>query len=330
MTASLRATSSMSPAGSISRTFGFLMFLLGWTAVLATVLGFFGNAWWPLDVLADWRLILAIVLVLATIASGLGYSRVSAVVFLIAAIVNIYVVAPLWLDSQPPLTSSDRVRVVSLDIGSSPDVRQDVLEWVNMVEGDIVVLANAGSSWAGAIEQLGVPYRIVNEDPGLTGGTLILARNETGAAIEPVPAGMGAVDVVVRVPLADQQVRIVGFSTERPVSASSTQERLDDFAAVNAGVRRITGSVVIVGNMEASRWSKAFEVLSVDLTNSEDGFGYMASYPSYDMPFLGDFAGIPVDHALYQGPITVTNRRVSPELGTDHAAIVVDFSPADG
>lgn len=330
MTLSARTSTTISPARGIARTFGFLMFLLGWTAVLATVLGFFGTAWWPLDVLADWRFILAFVLILATIASGLGYSRVSAVVFLVAAIVNIYFIAPLWLDSQAPLTASDRVRVVSLDVGFSPDVRTEILEWVNMVEGDVVVLANAGGTWAGAIDQLGIPYRIVNEDPGLTNGTLILARNEIGATIDPVPSGMGAADVVVRVPLADQQIRIVGLSVERPVSASSNQGRLDDFTAVNVGVRRMSGSVVVVGNFEASRWSDAFEVVARDLVNSEDGFGYMASYRAMDVPFLDEFAGIPVDHAVYQGAITVTNRRVSPNLGTDHVALVIDLSPANG
>jgi endonuclease/exonuclease/phosphatase (EEP) superfamily protein YafD len=324
------STTRLSPAGSIAKTFGFLMFLLGWTAVLATFLGFFGTVWWPLDVLADWRFILAFVLILATIATGLGYSRVSAVVFLVAAIVNIYLVAPMWLNDQQPLVSSDRVRVVTLDVGLAPDVRPAVLEWVNMIEGDIIILANAGGTWATAIDQLGVPYRVVNEDPGLTGGTLVLARNEIGATIEPVPAGMRAADVIVRVPLADQQVRIVGFSVERPVSASTTEERLIDFTAVNVGVRRMSGSVAVVGNLEASRWSHAFEILATDLTNSEDGFGYVATYPAYDLPIFDELVGIPVDHVLYQGPITVTNRRISPNLGTDHAALVVDLSPAGG
>jgi endonuclease/exonuclease/phosphatase (EEP) superfamily protein YafD len=324
------STTRLSPAGSIAKTFGFLMFLLGWTAVLATLLGFFGTVWWPLDVLADWRFILAFVLILATIATGLGYSRVSAVVFLVAAIVNIYFVAPMWLNDQQPLVSSDRIRVVTLDIGLAPDVRPAVLEWVNMIEGDIIILANAGGAWASAIDQLGVPYRVVNEDPGLTGGTLVLARNEIGATIEPVPAGMRAADVIVRVPLADQQVRIVGFSVERPVSASTTKERLIDFTAVNVGVRRMSGSVAVVGNLEASRWSHAFKTLATDLTNSEDGFGYVATYPAYDLPIFDELVGIPVDHVLYQGPITVTNRRISPNLGTDHAALVVDLSPAGG
>ncbi len=324
------SSSTISPTGSLTRTVSFAMFLFGWTAALATLLGFFANVWWPLDFLADWRLVLAVVLFIAAVVTGFGYSRSSAIVFLVAAITNAVLIAPMWLEEQAPLSSSDRIRVVSLDIGFSPDVRPDVIEWVTMVEGDIVVLANAGGTWARAIEQLDVPYRVVNDDPGLTGGTVVLARTGIAATIERAPSGMSGVDIVVSVPLGDEQLKIFGLSVERPVNGSAWNERLEQFAAINSAVLRMTGPAIIVGNLEASRWSKAFSAIATDLTNSEDGFGYLSTFPASDWPLVGEFAGIPVDHALYRGAITVTNRRVSPDLGTDHRALVVDLSPATG
>lgn len=322
-------TTSLTGAGPIARTFGFLMFLFGWTAVLATALGFFGTAWWPLDVLADWRFILAVVLVVAAVVNGFGYSRTSAVVFGVAAVVNLVLIAPMWLEEQPAPASSDTLRVVSLDIGSSPDVRDEVMEWVNLVEGDLVILANAGGTWSRALEQLNVPYRIVNDDPGLNDGTLVLVRNDLPVVIEERPTGMGSVDVIVKVPLAEQQVHVIGLSVERPVSAGDTSERAEEYDAINAAARRMTGPVVIIGNLEASRWSFAFGELAEGLTNSEDGFGYQPTYPAVDWPLVGDYAGIAVDHALYNGTITVSNRRVGPPLGPSHRPLVVDLSPAD-
>jgi endonuclease/exonuclease/phosphatase (EEP) superfamily protein YafD len=330
MRGSTLSTTSLSATGPVTRTLGFLMFLFGWTAVLATALAFLGAVWWPVDVLADWRFILAVFLILAAIVNGFGYSRTSAVVFGIAAIVNIWLIAPMWLDNQPAPTSSDRLRVVVLDVGFAPDIRLEVLEWVNLVEGDIVVLANSGGTWSRVIEQINVPYRIVNDDPGLTGGTLVLARNDLAVSIEERPSGLGTVDVVIEAALGEGKVTILGVSVERPVGAGAAQERIDDFTAINAGVHRMPGPVIIVGNLEASRWSHAFGALADGLTNSENGFGYAATYPSVDWPLVGEYAGIPVDHALYQGPITVTNRRVGPPLGPSHRPIVVDLSPADG
>ena len=319
---------TISPAGSISQSFTFLMFLLGWTAALATVLGFLGGVWWPLDVLADWRFILVAILAVAAVATGFGYSRISAMVFLVAAIVNALLIAPMWLEEQPTLTAGDRVRVISIDIGFAPDVRQRVIEWVHTAEGDVVVLANAGGTWEPAIE--GLPYRIVNDDPGLTSGTVVLARNGIPVTVEEVPATLGAVDIAISVPLADRDVTFYAVSVERPVGANASAERLDAFAAINGTLRRTSAPTVVVGNLEASRWSHAFETISAELVNSEDGFGYMATYPSFDLPVVGEWFGIPVDHAIYTGPITVTHRRVGPNVGTDHRPLLVDFSPAGG
>ena len=151
--------STIAPGSSIIRTLSFVMFLVGWTAVLATVLGFFGTTWWPLDMLSDWRLILAIVLGIAAVATGFGYSRVSTIVFIVAAIVNVLLIAPMWLNEQQPLTGSDRVRVISLDIGSTPDAREAIIDWINASEGDIVLLANAGGTWRRYIEVENVPPR---------------------------------------------------------------------------------------------------------------------------------------------------------------------------
>jgi hypothetical protein len=303
------------------------MFLFGWTAVLATALGFFGTAWWPLDVLADWRMILAAVLVVAAVVTGLGYSRSSAVVFLAAAIVNALLIAPMWLTQQELPTAEERLRVTSLDLASTPVAQKSIIDWAARIESDLIVLANAGPAWTALVERSDLPYRVLN-DPGLTAGTLVLARNGVTASVLEDPSGYGEVDVVIITSLGGQELTIVGLSVTRPVSARSSQERVDRFGDVNAALRGRDGAVVLVGNIETSRWSHAFAVLSREMVNSEDGFGYMATYPSRDLRLIGDFGGIPVDHALYRGPLTVTERRISPNLGLDHRALVIDLAPA--
>lgn len=330
MPASNLSSSTVSPAGSVARTTSFLALLLGWTAVLATALAFFGSAWWPLDMLADWRLFFAVVAAVAALATGTGSARISAMVFLVAAIVNAVMIAPMWLDEQAARTSDDRVRVISIDVGNRPDVRSQVLEWVNTNEGDVVLLANAGGSWARVIEQGAYPYRVVTEDPGLTGGTLVLARNEIAVDIENVPGSLGAVDVILTVPLADRDLTLLAVSVERPVNGTSFQERVDQFAAINGRMRRATTATMVIGNLEASRWSHSFAVIAADMANSEDGFGYEATYPSLGLPFLTDYFGTPVDQAIYTGAITVSHRRVGSDVGTDHRPLLVDISPSDG
>jgi len=315
--------------GPVTRTFGFIMFLAGWTAALATVLGLLGATWWPLDVLADWRLLLTVILVAAAVVTGLGYSRVSAAIFVAAAILNVALIAPMYFDEQPHPSSDERIRVVSLDIGKAPDVRPEVLEWVNTVEADIVVLIRAGGTWSSAIDQLNMPYRAVN-DPGLSGGILVLARNGFPVTISEDQVGFEGVDAVITTTIGDQELTILGLSVERPISALAADDRVRRFDTINANVRKMDGPVVILGNLEASRWSHAFNALANGLTNSEDGYGYIATYTLLGWPLIVGYAGIPVDHALYTGPVTVTLRKVGPDLGVDHRPLLVHLSPANG
>jgi hypothetical protein len=63
------------------------------------------------------------------------------------------------------------------------------------------------------------------------------------------------------------------------------------------------------------------------MTNSEDGFGYAATWPSFDWPFVGSYTGLPVDHAIYLGAITVPYRRIGPDLGPAHRPLLFDISP---
>ena len=305
------------------------MLLAGWTATLATVLGLFGETWWPLDVLADWRLPLGVILVAAIVVTGFGYSRVSAVVFLAAAILNVALIAPMYLGEQPHPSSSERIRLASVDIGRAPDVRPALLEWVNTVEADIVVLVRADGTWSNAIEQLNMPYRVVN-DPGLSGGILVLARNGFPVRVAKDQVGFEGVDAVITTRIGDQELTILGLSVDRPVSARAAGDRVRRFDTVSANVNKMQGPVVILGNLEASRWSYAFKALAEGLTNSEDGYGYASTYAVLDWPLFSEYAGTAVDHVLYKGPVAVTLRKVGPDLGIEHRPLLVHLSPANG
>ena len=91
-----------------------------------------------------------------------------------------------------------------------------------------------------------------------------------------------------------------------------------------------TEPVVVAGNLETSRWSHAFDVIANGLNNSEDGFGYAATWPRTDPPLIGAYMGLPLDHALYRGNIAVPARRVGPDLGPAHRPLLFDISPAAG
>ncbi len=303
-----------------------LVFLLGTAASLGTVLGFFGATWWGFDRLADWRFPYIVILVAAAVIYGFVFRRSLSALFLLAAVANAVLLAPMWLATQPAVGSNDGIRVVSLDTGGSSEHRREIIEWINQEEVDVALLFHTRGDWPTTLDDSGVPYRIVATPVAseATGQPLVLVRHNATAS--PLPPAPGA-DVTVRVANETSTLTVIGLAVRSPGSTRVADDRIERFTAMNAAALAMEGPVVVTGNLEASRWSHAFKLLAEGMTNSEDGFGYTATWPSYDWPFVGSYTGLPVDHAIYLGAITVPYRRVGPDLGSSHRPLLFDVSP---
>ena len=304
-----------------------VLFIIGTMASLATVLGFFGATWWGWDRIADWRFPLLLILVVTSIVYGFVYRRAISAVFLLAAIVNAVLLAPLWLSTQSEPESSDRLRVVSLDASGSGDHRKAIATWVHSVEADVALLYRTTGDWADTLATAGVPYRIVPAALGseALGQAIVLVRRDIAVTpLGPVPGS----DLTLLVDVGGTPTKLVGLAVQNPGSTFESDQRIARFTSINTAVAEATEPVVVAGNLETSRWSHAFDVIANGLNNSEDGFGYAATWPRTDPPLIGAYTGLPLDHALYRGNITVPVRRVGPDLGPAHRPLLFDISPA--
>jgi len=311
------------------KTASVVLFIIGTMASLATVLGFFGATWWGWDRIADWRFLLLLILVVTSIVYGFVFRRAVSAVFLVAAIVNAVLLAPLWLSTQSAPESSDRLRVVSLDASGSGDHRKAIATWVHSVEADVALLYRTTGDWTDTLATVGVPYRIVPAALGseaLGQAIVLVRRNIAVTPLDPVPGS----DLTLLVDVGGTPTKLVGLAVQNPGSTFESDQRIARFTSVNSAVAESTEPVVVAGNLETSRWSHAFDVIANGLNNSEDGFGYAATWPRNDPPLIGAYMGLPLDHALYRGNITVPVRRVGPDLGPAHRPLLFDISPAAG
>lgn len=321
------AGSSSIETGTGRKLSSALVFTIGIAATLGTIAGFFGSTWWGFDRLADLRLPFLVVLLVTAVVYGFVFRRSLSALFLLAAVANAVLLAPMWLSAQEPVASSDSIRVVSLDTGGSSENRRAIIDWINQEEADVALLHRTSGDWATTLDDSDAPYRIITAPVAsdATGTPIILVRHNATAS--PLPPAPGA-DFAVRLVNETTTVTLIGISARSPNSTSTGSDRVERFAAVNEAVLAMEGPVVAVGNFEASRWSHAFKVLAEGMTNSEDGFGYAATWPPYDWPIVGDYTGLPIDHAVYVGAITVPYRRVGPDLGPSHRPLLFDVSPS--
>ena len=325
-----RSRSSMT--SGLQTSFAMAILAVGFLATLGTVLAFFGSAWWAFDVIANFRLQLAMVLLICGVLYGALFGRGGAILFLGAAVLNAALVVPMWLSSQPAVASEERLEIVTLDVTTSLGTRSPVIGWISTVDADLVFLQQTTPAWIESIRDADTGYMVIAE-PSQAGqsGTIVLAKVPYETDVYSVIPGTEPI-VEVNAELAGRPVTVLSMRADTPSGVNDAEQRDELFQATGELVASRSEPVVVVGDLNVTRWSHAFRTLQSagSLNNSEDGFGYQATWPANDWPIAGDYAGLPVDHALTTNALTTAQRSIGPAVGSDHLPLIVEIAPAAG
>lgn len=297
---------------------------VGYCLGLATLAGFFGGTWWVLDLLAGFRHQLAAGLILCTMVAAIARWKKTAVAIGLLALVNLSLVAPLFLGPSRP--ESGDLRVLSFNILASNRQFDEVVEFIRASDANVVVLHEVTRRWEEEIEEAAAtfddwPYEITEARArGDLFGSMVLV--EPGAEVESF--GFGLTDPrAIEVLLPDG----VALLAIHPLSPSSEfraeqNDRQLQFATDWAAERQ--GPTIVVGDFNATPWSYSFRRLmaSTDLSNSALGFGLDLSYPADRNPLFR----VPIDHLLFSDGLAVVDRRLGPAMGSDHFPLTVDLA----
>jgi endonuclease/exonuclease/phosphatase (EEP) superfamily protein YafD len=303
----------------------FVIAAAGLALAVVSVAAFFGEFWWALDLLANFRPQLGVALVAAAVLLGLGRWRRTAGIVVLAALINLGPVGWLWVPAtvQVP-ASADPLRVLSFNVLAANENYDEVMAYVAEVDADIVFLHESSLPWEEAAEGADLGYRVVkSRDDDHIFGTLVMVRGD--ARVESfgfTTREPRAVEVVYTLD-SGREVAVLGVHPLAPVGerASGLRDAQLAFAANWASEQALP--TVIAGDFNASPWSHAFRTLLSrgDLRDSQRGFGLQQSFPASSSPVFR----IAIDHVVVSGDIEVVNRRIDEPLGSDHFPVVVDL-----
>ena len=296
--------------------------------ILAAIsLAAFAGAWvWWLDVLANFRaqyLVALTVLGLVLLASK--WRKIAYAVLAVAA-VNLVFVAPLYLGSpQAADLSLPHLRVMSFNLLSTNEQYVEVIEYIRSVEPDLVFLYEASRPWEVAIESAGLDYEVIRaRSDDLIFGTLVLVKDE----VEAISYGFAArqpraVQLTYQPDNWPETVQVLSTHPLAPTTAdrAALRDAQIEFAAGWASER--SGPYFVVGDLNATPWSAPFRnlVSEGDLLNSQIGFGLQPSFAATSNALFR----VPIDHLLHSDSMTVRDRRLGPNLGSDHFVLIVDL-----
>ncbi len=298
------------------------------TAVSA--IGRFGVGRWPFDLLANFRLQYAALLVGGTASLAVLRCRRLAMATGAVAALHLASLAPLVIGASQPDGPGPSLRVVQFNVLTINDRIDDAARWLAAQDADVIVAQETDQRWADGLTA-GLPgWRALATDTVRSDnfGMLIFVRD----GLE-----VGIVDVIDReLPAITVELAIDGRSpvlltavhTVPPVDPDQMEVANEQLDLAASSVSPHPGPRLLVGDLNATRWSGTYRRVTdrTGLRNAADGFGLGGTWPTS----LWYSGAIGIDHVLVSGEIRVDGWETGPDLGSDHRPVVTDLVITDG
>jgi endonuclease/exonuclease/phosphatase (EEP) superfamily protein YafD len=118
-----------------------------------------------------------------------------------------------------------------------------------------------------------------------------------------------------------QLVTVICAHPLSPTYPKRLRLRNELLAALAEFTGTLTGPVMLLGDLNTTSWNPAFRDLlrMSGLRDTRLGLGLQTSWPA-GVPLIG----ITLDHCLVSAAISIRGRALGPQVGSDHAPVVID------
>jgi endonuclease/exonuclease/phosphatase (EEP) superfamily protein YafD len=294
---------------------------------LATLTGFLGKLGWLLELSSHFPLHLAVVSGLLTCTLALKRRwRWVAFSGALTTINAMLVLAVLLPAGRSIPASGQRLRLVSVNV-HTPNLRTElVMEFLQKTDADVVLLMEVNQRWMDALSSLSNRYPEIIKEPRSDNFGIALFNRIASTNSVVVYLGEAEVPSISTTLLINgQAVRLLGTHPLPPGSAEYARARNDQLGAIAAKVRESPAPMIVLGDLNATPWSPYFrQLLRVSgLWNTSQGRGLQGTWPA------GLPAGrIPLDHCLVSSSLHVMDRKLGPQVGSDHLPVIIDLQLA--
>ncbi len=291
---------------------------------IATALG---RQFWIADLISHFQAPALVATVLAcAVMIGARHRRLA----LVLAAIALFQVVPLlqYSGSNPVLPdpgSHERLRILMANVLYENESYDGLARLIEREKPDIVALVEYTPLWQQglALVRLKYPYR--REYPAGADGLALWFRKR------PIEINTAEVLLQDRHPVMSARFEFAGRERRlwlvHPTSPFKIRFLEGGHAEIDAIADRIgeePGSRIVVGDMNSTEGSAHFRhfLQVTGLRDSRLGFGRQGSWPT-DRPYR-----IAIDHAFLSDDLAVVDRRLGPDVGSDHFPLILDVAPA--
>lgn len=284
-----------------------------------------GTWWWPLELASHFTAFYWIALLPATAVS---FSKTRqrrlwlGAICGLALLWNSVLLAPSFAPRAFGYDGSGPLRVMTLNVRTRNTRFDEVLKYVENEDPDVLVLCEVDQRWLAAMAPLAERYPTIQAEPKEHNfGIAFYSRLPTDeiSLVEFVDRQIPSIAATVG--SAGRRVRLLATHPLPPGSQQTARQRNEQLAAIAQWSTEQEAPVIVMGDLNITRWSPYFRRLLREsgLDDSSRGFGLRSTWRV--RPWL---PGIPIDHVLLSPELEVLDRRVGPEVGSDHRGVTVD------
>ncbi len=235
----------------------------------------------------------------------------------LAVLVELLVITPDLTAARRDVPAGTARRVLLLNVHTESTSYAEVRALIAETRPDLVALVEVSDRWLAELAPALTAYPGRLEAPRDDNfGVALYAREPVTGTVEEL--GLGMPSIVA----ATTGLHVIVTHPLPPMSSGALALQRDQFAGIAARVATLSAPVMVLGDLNATPWSRAFRRLLTGsgLCDTRAGFGLQASYPAWSA-----LVRIPIDHVLVSCAVGVADRTIERDVGSDHLPVLVDL-----
>lgn len=312
-----------SPLLKRSVSFGGICEGVAFLSLAGTWLGSLGRHHWTLDLLSHFRLQYLIVCAVVLLFALIRRRTFMLFVALISLLWNAQIVYAFQQTANKVVVRAEKpLRVITFNVMSENANHVAAIEHVLKADADIVCLPEVDETWRANLEPLRVkyPHRIEEMNDGNFGiacYTRLPLKSSEVRRLGPYALPT----VLLNLDHLGRPLTFIGTHPIPPMSSTDARAWREQLTQIGEIAASIAGEVIVAGDVNATPWCDGMRLLC-----ETSGLQFHCADPVW-MPTWGLKLPmmIPIDHVLVKGGLSVNQRVIGPEMGSDHRSILVEI-----
>jgi endonuclease/exonuclease/phosphatase (EEP) superfamily protein YafD len=306
----------------------------------ATMAGFAGALWWPLDLFNHFRLQYAVLALIVALAAGATRRRRTFFALIGCSALNAVVLVPYLIPSGPSSFNA-WLTAATINVNTANRDYFAVRDYVRRSNADVILLLEVDDAWMQGLSDLRGAYPYGVAQPRMDNfGIALLSRlpcdscrilnlgsagvpSVRGDFLVPSPAARAESSHGARAGRPPRRIAIIGTHPLPPIGAEYARQHQDQLDELAEYLRAIHGPRILMGDLNSSPASARFRRLlrQAGLHDGAAGRSLARTWP-VDNPLLG----VRIDHILAAGATVVSVER-GPDVGSDHFPVLTGLIP---